>query len=47
MKRPVIVDGRNLYRPETMTANGFVYYSMGRRDQVPRRTLPRKTNIAA
>ena len=30
MRLPVIVDGRNLYRPEVMEAAGFVYYSIGR-----------------
>jgi UDPglucose 6-dehydrogenase len=28
--RPVIFDGRNLYRPETMAEHGFTYYSVGR-----------------
>ena len=31
MKSPVIFDGRNLYRPEVMHENGFVYYSVGRK----------------
>lgn len=30
MRLPVIVDGRNLYRPEKMEAAGFDYYSIGR-----------------
>jgi UDPglucose 6-dehydrogenase len=30
MRLPVVIDGRNLYRPEAMEAAGFVYYSMGR-----------------
>ena len=30
MRLPVIIDGRNLYRPEVMEAAGFVYYSIGR-----------------
>jgi UDPglucose 6-dehydrogenase len=30
MRQPVIVDGRNLYRPEVMEAAGFVYSSIGR-----------------
>ncbi len=31
MRRPVIFDGRNLYRPSAMKAAGFTYYSVGRR----------------
>lgn len=30
MKRPVIVDGRNIYEPEEMKALGFVYRGVGR-----------------
>ena len=30
LKDPVIVDGRNLYDPETMTEKGFNYYAIGR-----------------
>ena len=30
MKSPVIFDGRNIYSRETMKANGFTYYSIGR-----------------
>ena len=30
MHRPIIIDGRNLYRPDTMDEAGFAYYSMGR-----------------
>ena len=30
LKRPVIVDGRNLYDPAKMRALGFTYYSIGR-----------------
>ncbi len=31
LKTPVIVDGRNLYKPDKMQRMGFVYYSIGRR----------------
>ena len=30
MKSPVIFDGRNIYKPETIAAQGFTYYSIGR-----------------
>jgi UDPglucose 6-dehydrogenase len=30
MRTPVIFDGRNIYNPEAIRAQGFTYYSMGR-----------------
>jgi UDPglucose 6-dehydrogenase len=30
MRKPVIFDGRNIYNPETIRAQGFTYLSMGR-----------------
>ena len=30
MRRPLVFDGRNIYEPEEMAANGFTYYSVGR-----------------
>jgi UDPglucose 6-dehydrogenase len=30
LKYPIILDGRNLYDPESMSAYGFSYYSVGR-----------------
>ena len=30
LKRPVVIDGRNLYSPEKMSALGFTYVSIGR-----------------
>jgi UDPglucose 6-dehydrogenase len=30
MRRPVIVDGRNIYDPEVMRAHGFIYRGVGR-----------------
>ena len=30
LKHPIILDGRNLYDPESMSAYGFSYYSVGR-----------------
>ena len=36
LKSPVIFDGRNLYDPERMRAEGFTYYSVGRQTLRPR-----------
>jgi UDPglucose 6-dehydrogenase len=30
LKYPIVIDGRNLYHPETMAAHGLTYYSVGR-----------------
>jgi UDPglucose 6-dehydrogenase len=32
LKRPVVIDGRNLYDPEKMGELGFTYYSIGRQN---------------
>jgi UDPglucose 6-dehydrogenase len=35
LRYPVIIDGRNLYRPEDMAEAGFIYASVGRPDAFP------------
>jgi UDPglucose 6-dehydrogenase len=35
LKYPIVIDGRNLYDPEAMTAHGFTYYSVGRPATTP------------
>ncbi len=35
LRHPVVVDGRNLYRPEQMVKAGLMYSSVGRPDAVP------------
>ena len=35
LRHPVIVDGRNLYRPEQMINAGLMYSSVGRPDVIP------------
>jgi UDPglucose 6-dehydrogenase len=32
LKSPVIFDGRNIYDPDQLKANGFAYYGIGRGD---------------
>jgi len=30
LRRPLLIDGRNLYDPDRMTAQGFEYHGIGR-----------------
>jgi len=39
MKHPIIVDGRNLFSRETMANLGFSYFSVGRQETTPTRTI--------
>jgi len=41
LQYPIVVDGRNLYDPQIMTAHGFTYYSVGRQ------TIPPESQVVA
>ena len=47
LRYPVIIDGRNLYRPEDMSKAGFIYSSVGRPDSLPTTSLTATVNKAA
>jgi UDPglucose 6-dehydrogenase len=35
VRHPIVIDGRNLYRPADMACAGFVYHSIGRSVAIP------------
>jgi UDPglucose 6-dehydrogenase len=41
LKYPIIIDGRNLFDPDVMSEHGFLYFSVGRPDSVPKRDIAR------
>jgi UDPglucose 6-dehydrogenase len=44
LKYPIVIDGRNLYHPDVMAANGFTYYSVGRASVSPE-AAPSATSV--
>jgi UDPglucose 6-dehydrogenase len=42
LRYPIVVDGRNLFEPETMSEAGFMYYSVGRPEVSPKRAAVRE-----
>ena len=45
LKYPIIIDGRNLYEPSLMAANGFTYYSVGRPTASPEISTPAASEV--
>jgi UDPglucose 6-dehydrogenase len=39
LRYPIVIDGRNMFRPEDMEKQGFIYLSIGRPDVVPQEEL--------
>jgi UDPglucose 6-dehydrogenase len=35
VEQPLVIDGRNVFRPEEITLSGFRYVSIGRGDAIP------------
>jgi UDPglucose 6-dehydrogenase len=47
LRYPVVIDGRNLYRPEQMVNAGLIYCSVGRQDAIPIGTVSAGLNRVA
>jgi UDPglucose 6-dehydrogenase len=47
LKYPIVIDGRNLYRPELMAEKGFIYISVGRPDVLPKKPAVMKLKEAS
>ncbi|WP_308363911.1 MULTISPECIES: UDP-glucose/GDP-mannose dehydrogenase family protein [unclassified Microbulbifer] len=47
LRRPLIVDGRNLFQPDYMRDQGFSYHGIGRGESLARRELPRREALSA
>jgi UDPglucose 6-dehydrogenase len=47
LRYPIMIDGRNLFRPEEMSDAGFTYFSVGRPDAYPRKEAPLKLKKAS
>jgi len=45
LRYPIVIDGRNLYDPKTMTKHGFTYLSVGRTAATPER-VPATASLA-
>ena len=45
LKYPIVIDGRNLYRPETMAEHGLTYVSIGRPDSTKTKGIQLKKSL--
>ena len=45
LKYPIVIDGRNLYSPETMAEHGLTYVSIGRPDSTKAKGIQLKKSL--